>query len=441
MDKKLKKIIFLLGDFLILNIALFLTIVSRYSRNYWEAAWQEHWPSFLPVFIFWLVILYANGFYGKISKLKERYFFSSIINVAIVSSFISTIYFYINIRTDIAPKTNLVLFSFVALLLFYLWRYTAYKLLKSFDSLPNLAIIGWNKRSEKLLAELEKLSTASYKNALIFKDLEEIASLPEKITEKNVRSIIICDDFGDKESLGAALFSCLPANVDFYNYADFYELLSEKIPIEAIGPDWFLTNVRKQKKIYYSLIKRVLDFLLAAITAIIFLPFGLIIAIIIKLNSRGPVFFRQKRLGEKEKEFEIIKFRTMKVENNDYSPTKEKDPRITAFGSFLRKTHLDEVPQLWNIIKGEMSFIGPRPERPELIESLEKEIPFYKTRLLIKPGLTGWDQISGIYHSATIEDTFEKLQYDLYYLKNRSLLFDIMILIRTLATIISREGR
>ena len=131
----------------------------------------------------------------------------------------------------------------------------------------------------------------------------------------------------------------------------------------------------------------------------------------------------------------------MKTSGNDGSMTTEKDSRITKFGNILRKTRLDEVPQVLNIIKGDMSFIGPRPERPEFVEELEKAIPFYKTRLLIKPGVTGWDQVSGFYHSPSVSDTMEKLQYDLYYLKNRSVYLDVAIFLKTISTVLSRGGR
>jgi lipopolysaccharide/colanic/teichoic acid biosynthesis glycosyltransferase len=131
----------------------------------------------------------------------------------------------------------------------------------------------------------------------------------------------------------------------------------------------------------------------------------------------------------------------MRTENNNLGPTELGDARITKFGSFLRQTRLDEIPQVLNILKGEMSFIGPRPERPEIVTELEKQIPFYKTRLLIKPGITGWDQISGDYHSASVDDSLTKLQHDLFYLSHRSLYLDITIALKTVATMISRAGR
>jgi len=173
---------------------------------------------------------------------------------------------------------------------------------------------------------------------------------------------------------------------------------------------------------------------------LISLPFWLLIALIIKLARCGPVFIIMPRLGQHNKIFNLIKFRTMKEEGNNRSPTIANDPRITKFGSFLRKTRLDEVPQMINVIRGEMSFVGPRPERPELALELEKQIPFYRERLLVKPGLTGSDQISGEYHSPIREDSLKKLQYDLFYIKNRSLYLDISIILKTIATVLSRKG-
>ena len=136
----------------------------------------------------------------------------------------------------------------------------------------------------------------------------------------------------------------------------------------------------------------------------------------------------------------MLKFRTMKTDKNDFAPTSANDPRVTAVGGILRKLRLDEIPQMLNIVAGEMSFIGPRPERPELAVKLERSIPYYRQRLLVKPGITGWDQVSGEYHSPSVEDTYKKLQYDLYYVKNMSILLDISIFFKTIMTMLRRKG-
>ena len=136
----------------------------------------------------------------------------------------------------------------------------------------------------------------------------------------------------------------------------------------------------------------------------------------------------------------MIKFRTMSEDGNNRNPTTLNDRRVTTFGSFLRKTRIDEIPQVINVLIGDMSFVGPRAERPEIVSLLEKEIPFYRERMLVKPGLTGWDQISGEYHSPSQEDTIKKLQYDLFYIKNRSIYLDLSIILKTVATVLSRSG-
>ncbi|MBU1349985.1 sugar transferase, partial [Patescibacteria group bacterium] len=213
-----------------------------------------------------------------------------------------------------------------------------------------------------------------------------------------------------------------------------------KIPVKAINEMWFLENLNKGEKKFFNIVKRSYDIILALLIFIITCVFWPIIALLIKTASKGPVFITMKRVGKNNKEFKMFKFRSMKEENNDRSMTVKNDSRITKFGSFLRKTRIDEIPQVLNILKGDMSFVGPRPERPELIRNLEKQISFYKERTLIKPGATGWDQISGEYHSPSHEDTLKKLQYDLFYIKNRSIYLDLSIMLKTISTVLSRKG-
>jgi exopolysaccharide biosynthesis polyprenyl glycosylphosphotransferase len=441
MLNRFRKFILFGGDFLSLNLALYLTIAIRYPQSAWQEMWQQHWRYFFVVFLIWLLILYINDFYNLNLKATGRAFFQKLISAILLSGGLSILYFYLNPNTNIAPKTNLLIFLGVFSLLFWVWRNLYQGLIHSFIPRDSLAIIGSGQKMEKIIAGLQNNPGAGYQAALIFKNPEEIANLAESVKEKNIHTVVICDDFGLSAGLRQALFNCLSLNITFFDYPDFYELLTGKVPVEEIGPSWFLENLQEGGKNYYNFIKQLLDILLAIIVLIITLPLWPLIALIIKLESRGPIFFKQIRLGRNEKPFRMIKFRTMKEDGNQRTLTVEGDKRITGFGSFLRKTRLDEIPQVINILRGEMSFIGPRPERPEIIADLEKQIPFFKTRLLIKPGLTGWDQISGHYHSPTAEDSLEKLQYDLFYLKHRSLYLDISIALRTIATMLSRAGR
>jgi len=439
---RLKKTILLIGDLIFLNLALFLTLVVRYPKETWLQNYRGHIPHFLVIFLIWLVILYINDLYNLNLKAAGRKFFLQTINAAVLSTLLSVIYFYLNVQSSIAPKTNLAIFIVIFVLLFFIWRGIYGALVRSLIPKSNLAIIGFNKRTETLIAELKNNPGSGYQTALIFKTPEEMDTLVESIKEKNIRAIVVADDFGESEKLREALFSCLAFNLTFFDYPAFYELLTGKVPVEAIGPSWFLDNLKEGERNYFNFIKRVVDLIGAIIILIVTFIFWPLIALIIKLESRGPIFIKQTRYGRNEKIFIMFKFRTMREENNDHLvPTVEGDKRITRFGFFLRKTRLDEIPQVLNIIKGEMSFIGPRPERPEIVAELEHKIPFYKTRLLIKPGITGWDQISGHYHSPSLEDTLEKLQYDLFYLKHRSFYLDLAITLKTVATMISRAGR
>jgi len=441
MFKRLKQIVLLTGDFFFLNLALFLALALRYPQETWRENFTSHWPYFLVVFLIWLVFFYINGLYDLNIGLRRRKFFLQTMSAAGLSSLFSIIYFYLNVQSTIAPKTNLFVFIAIFILIFFIWRSLCQAIIKSVLPKNNLAIIGQNKYTTKIIHELENNPGAGYATALIFKNADEVASLVSLVQKKNIKTIVLCDDFGQSEKTREALFACLAFNISFFDYPNFYELLSGKVPVEAIGPSWFLNNIKEGERNYFNFLKRIFDLIGALIIFILFLPVWPLIALIIKLESRGPVLFKQVRYGKNEKVFKILKFRTMRIDNNDGAPTKEGDQRVTQFGNFLRKTRLDEIPQVINILKSEMSFIGPRPERPEIVADLERQIPFYKTRLLIKPGISGWDQVSGVYHSPSLEDTLEKLQYDLFYLKHRSLYLDLAITLKTIATVLGRKGR
>ena len=215
-----------------------------------------------------------------------------------------------------------------------------------------------------------------------------------------------------------------------------------KVPLSAIGEVWFLENLAESEKKFYENFKRIFDMFFAIIFGIISLIFYPIIAILIKIDSKGPVFYKQKRVGLNGEVFTVYKFRTM-IEDAEKDGVKwadNEDKRITKVGRFLRKTRLDELPQLLNIFFGDMSFVGPRPERVEFVETLEKQIPYYNIRHIIRPGLTGWAQVNFRY-GASVEDSIEKLQYELYYIKHRCFILDISIILKTIKIVLKGSGR
>lgn len=229
-----------------------------------------------------------------------------------------------------------------------------------------------------------------------------------------------------------------------YSIADFCEQFWQKIPPAYVQDDWFaftsgfniLHNRIKAK------LKQLIDIVVAAVMIIVSLPITLSTAIAIKLSSPGPIFYSQVRTGLNGKKFRVYKFRSMcqNAESKGVQWAKEKDPRITKIGSFIRLTRIDELPQLWNVFKGEMSLVGPRPERPEFDLQLREQIPYYDVRYLVKPGITGWAQVCYPY-GASVEDAYQKVAYDLYYIKNYSLFLDLAIAFKTLRVVMLGKGR
>ena len=238
------------------------------------------------------------------------------------------------------------------------------------------------------------------------------------------------------------LYNLIPLGVSIIELPKFYAEITKKIPISIIGETWFLENLIETEKKPYETGKRTLDILLAILLAAVFLPFAPLIALAIRIDSRGGAFYTQTRIGKNGKVFSLLKFRTMvkNAEVHGAQWTSAGDARITRVGGFLRKSRIDELPQLCNVIKGDMSFTGPRPERPEFVSTLEKAIPYYQIRHLVRPGLTGWAQINQPHGGASVEDSLEKLQYDLYYIKNRDLILDLDVILKTIPVVLKREG-
>jgi len=233
------------------------------------------------------------------------------------------------------------------------------------------------------------------------------------------------------------------SGVAVYEMPSFYEKVAGKIPVFHTNEMWlgYADIYGVKSNLYNAKIKKIVDKSFACIGLIISLPFMCLISILIKMDSRGPVFYWQQRVGFNGLIFNLIKFRSMKcdAELNGAVWAQENDPRITRVGRIIRFLRIDELPQLWNVLKGELSFVGPRPERPEFVEQLTQDIPYYSLRHYVKPGITGWAQINYNY-GASKEGALEKLQYDLYYIKNVTVLLDFYILLRTIRTVLLGKG-
>lgn len=440
-------------DVALMYCSLILALVLR-NRSF-PSPWalQVHLTHFTVIFFGWIIIFYTLGMYRLERPFDDVNFLQRVLLGSFIAGLSSAGYFYLFPQIPIEPKTVLFLYVVLYTSLFWLWRYGLAKLRKLGSLRVGVGFIDLQAESFDIIRETLSRSSLGYDIRFVLnpppqlvlppdvRKVYTIDALRSAVEDTDTNLIIMGEQSRPSDEVLRVLFGLLGRRVRFMRMSAFYELVVRRVPVGLIDEGWFLENIDLKAKKSYETIKRGIDIVIALLLLLITFPLWVLIALAIKISSKGPVFFRQIRLGRFDKPFTILKFRTMRVEKNGHEPTGPNDPRITALGRFLRSARLDELPQVINILKGDMSFVGPRPERPDIAFTLEKAIPYYKQRHLVKPGVTGWDQVSGEYHSPSVEDTYEKLQYDLYYLKNMSLYLDVSIFFKTIVTVFKREGR
>ena len=435
MARKIRQVLILSGDIFLIYFALGLTLKIRFWQTFNFEVLTRHLIPFSLLYLFWFLIFCIFGLYDFNLVHSKINFYSQTGFAFLVCFTVGLIFFYLTPIFAITPKTNLFLNIAIFGILFLIWRKIFYSLsLKHF--LNRVAILGKNVLSQNLAKEIEARPYLGYKivKFLTFKNIFS------EIKEEKINTLIISENIVQSPKLAGPLYKCLPLRIDFLDVAQAYETVCQKIPIAFINQVWFLENLKEGEKQIYDNIKRITDIVLAAIIIGLTSPLWLLFSLLIKLEDKGPVFYKQQRVKKDGKIFWLYKFRSMKpdAEKGKAIWAQKEDPRITKIGNILRKTHLDELPQMLNIIKSDISLVGPRPERPEFVKKLEKEIPYYHLRHIIRPGFSGWAQIKFRY-GRSIEDSFEKFQYDLYYIKNRSFFLDLGILFKTFQLLFKGE--
>lgn len=436
----LRKFLLLTGDITLLYLSLLITVFSGFFRYKREFGWDVFVEQTLPfsfLYFLWLIIFYIFGLYELKTIKAGSLFYNKIFGAVLTCLGLGAVFFYLTPFLGIAPKTNLVLNIIVFGILFIVWRKIFYSLFSS-RFLEKTAVVGDGVLVQELTREINARPYLGYK--LIKLDADQ--DLLSQIQEKKIDTLIVPTDVEPNSVLAKNLYKSLPARINFIDWAKAYEMICEKIPVSFIAQTWFLKNLKEGEREFYDKIKRGTDVVLAGILLIITLPFWPFIALAIKLGDKGPVLYQQKRIGKDRKPFYLFKFRSMKIEAEMATGpvwAKKGDPRVTKTGRWLRRLHFDELPQMINVLKGDISLVGPRPERPEFVENLEKEIPHYHIRHLIKPGFTGWAQLKFRY-GRSVMDSQEKFQYDLYYLKNRSFILDLGILLKTFRLLFKKEA-
>ena len=345
----------------------------------------------------------------------------------------------------------------LALALMVGWRVSIHWLLGHPDFGEKILIVGSGELAVEVAREMLNRPDAGYRIAgfvgtdpqLLGKSLINprmiglTSELHEVVQRENIDRIIVA--MGERRGqlpTSELLQLSLTGKVNIEEGASFYERVTGRVSLNMIRPSWLIFSSRGRQTRISGIARNIVHRIVALIGGLLSLPVALLTALLIKIESSGGVFYKQERVGKNGVPFTVLKFRSMRADAEKSGPVwaSQNDDRTTRVGRFIRKTRIDEIPQFWNILRGEMDFVGPRPERPHFVSQLAEEIPYYEQRHLIAPGLTGWAQIKYPY-GASIEDARQKLQYDLYYIKNQSLMLDAVILFETIKIILFGRGR
>lgn len=414
---------------------------------------------------YWLLLPFFGLIWGSIASFTDLYEISSAsdrlattLRLGVTGLIGVALYAGVRLLLPVLPATTLFLYFWATLLLLIgVWRYCYIPLSLKLVRPHRILVLGTGKRGQAIAKLLEQTKHLKYQ-MLGYVDetatteepttrevpiLGAAADLPTLVQQHNVHEVVVAIHGDVTNELFQRLIACQGRGVQVSWMPDLYEKLCYSVPVEYIDATWALYAVQGQP-IFNRLQligKRLMDLAIVFFALPGFLFLMPLLALAIRLDSKGPIFYRQVRTGRGGKDFKIWKFRTMvtDAEKHGVQWAKKGDSRITRVGRFLRKTRLDELPQIFNILSGEMSIVGPRPERPEFISQLEQDIPFYHTRLMVKPGLTGWAQVCYDYGN-TVEDALFKLHYDFYYIRYWSLWLDFYIIFKTISVVFKLKG-
>jgi len=455
-----QRAILFLGDLMVTIIAIVIALYywayldPRFKFSLAFAFQVPGWFYLLP--LGWLLLLVDLYDLHRASNLRDT---TRGIAVATLVGFLVYAVIYLFSQPGSLPRQGVGAFFVLAAILTLLWRLLYIRLYTDPAFMRRVLIVGAGNAGTTLVIAYRKLwPPPFFLVGLIDDDPSKVGSeiegypvlsnsekLLELIDEQGISDLIVAINGEIQGSTFQKILDVQEKGLEIIRMQTIYEELLGRVPIQHLESDWIIRSFVDETRMHgiYEVGKRILD-IIGSLVGIgilaLFLPF---IAILTFLDSGFPIFYKQLRLGKGAKPYSIIKFRTMRKDaesDGRARPASKNDPRITRFGNLLRKGRIDEMPQFLNVLRGDMSIVGPRSERPELVEMYQKQIPFYRARLLVKPGITGWAQINFGYVS-TVEDTIIKLEYDLYYIKHRSLITDISIMLRTIGTVLGFRGR
>ncbi len=440
-------------DYVLMHLALIFVLFLRTPPEQYIDYVRSHVTVFSFIFLLWIALYFVFDLYSfSFSPRFSRFFFCLVIGV-----FISMTAFYAFPLYLITPKTNLVAMAVLFLFLSYFWHmlvdYIFVRFLHSHNILMAIAdkdalylaqqIVQDKRHKYTLQGVLCSQKIRDEAQSVLGKDmlLKSLDDFFQKVNDERIKTVVVSVSWFDR--IYQRIYELWPTKLRLVSAESFYEQVFAQIPVNMVSQYWIVNNLDIIERRFYVYAKRILDIIFCILMLPLVFFVSVLIALLIKFfGSKGPIFYSQIRVGEDNRIFTLYKFRSMKVdaEKEGVKWAVDKDKRVTRIGAVLRKMRLDELPQIINIIKGEMSFIGPRPERPEFTNQLREVIPHYQIRHMVKPGLSGWAQVNYRYGSS-IKDASMKLSYDLYYVKNLSFSLDSVIFLKTIFTVFTAKGR
>ncbi len=412
-------------------VSLFLAIAWRYPNGLNLLERNTHVQAFSIIFALWALVFFSHKLFEPETFRRYTTLIFNLVSATAINLLIAVAYFYFQPELILTPRRFLLGVILASFVLILFWDLAIKYFLKN-RFLRYVYLFSFNKELERLEQEVKDRDYLGYR---VLGHLGEQALA--NFNPPNLCSIILPDNLNTKPEIVELFYKLRNKGVTFYNHKDFYEQLLRRVYLPGIDQLWLLEHLNYDRNRFYELTKEILDSIFGLIMFALFLVTWPIVRIL-TIFSNGPIFFTQERMGKNGQSFNIYKYRTMTVgEGNTW--TQVQDTRITPIGKWLRKTRLDELPQFINLLKGNMSMVGPRPEQSHFLEFLKKEVPFFEERHRVKPGITGWAQLN--VYAGSVEETKQKLEYDLYYIKHRSFFFDLEILIKTVYNIISLKGK
>jgi len=423
-----------LCDVILVNLGIILSFLIRFSGKVPSTSFRAYLNIALWVSLISGSVLYFSGLYEEVEEESSfDIFYKIFISVSLSSIIIVALSFYL--RNLPLPRTIFVIAWILEILL--ISAHHSYLFYSCQRKIPpkRLLVIGTDEDGEEFIREGKRQSSPKYEIVGLVNADAEVENLKRTIRKGKVQGVIISDLSLERSKLLDIIFGCQQEGLSVYLRPGLYEVMMGRLEITHIGDIPLIKLKDEPLKGRDKALKGIMDFSLSLLIFLFFFPFLFLIPLLIKMESKGPFLYRQKRVGEKERIYEIYKFRSM-IENAEERTgpvlAKDTDERVTKVGNLLRRTHLDELPQLFNILRGEMSLIGPRPERPVFVEEFKRKIPGYSRRFMVKPGITGLAQLYGNYDTSAEK----KIKYDIAYINNWSLGLDLKILFMSMEIVL-----